>query len=383
MPLFKSRSRSGNLNVNDEAVVNILRGSTSSGYVSATEALKNSDIYAVIFQLSNDLANSTLIAGTSRVQAMLNNPTTTANAHGFWQSMFAQLLLDGNAYAYRWRNVNGVDLNWQYLRPSQVQVKELDDGSGLVYNITFDELDLPYMENVPASDVIHLRLMSKNGGKTGISPLMALGNELDIKDANNKLTLSALAKAVMSPGVLTIKHGGLLNFKQKSARSNEFVRQLESSNNGPIVLDDLEEYNPLEMKSDIAALLSQTDWTSKQIAKVYGVPDSILNGQGDQQSSLDMMQGQYANALNRYEQNILSELNNKLNTNITANVRGAIDPSNNGYASKLTDMVKGGLLSSDQALWLLQDQGYIPKNLPAAKNKPLKGGEKDDKENSD
>ena len=64
------------------------------------------------------------------------------------------------------------------------------------------------------------------------------------------------------------------------------------------MLDDLESYTPLELQADVAKLLSQVDWTTTQIAKVYGVPDSYLNGQGDQQSSLTMIQGFYSNALN-------------------------------------------------------------------------------------
>nr|WP_325175447.1 hypothetical protein [Limosilactobacillus reuteri] len=51
----------------------------------------------------------------------------------------------------------------------------------------------------------------------------------------------------------------------------------------------MEEYTPLEVKSNVAQLLNQVNWTGAQIAKVYGVSDSIINGQGDQQSSIQMM----------------------------------------------------------------------------------------------
>ncbi|MGU9505024.1 phage portal protein, partial [Bacillus paralicheniformis] len=78
-------------------------------------------------------------AESSRAQTILNNPSDTANGFSFWQGMFAQLLLDGNAYAYRHKNANGVDLTWEYLRPSQVQTMLLEDGSGLIYNVNFDE----------------------------------------------------------------------------------------------------------------------------------------------------------------------------------------------------------------------------------------------------
>ena len=75
--------------------------------------MKNSDIYSIVFQLSADLANGKLKADAPRAQGILNNPTQTSNAHAFWQSMFAQLLLGGECFAYRWRNQNGTDMTWE------------------------------------------------------------------------------------------------------------------------------------------------------------------------------------------------------------------------------------------------------------------------------
>ncbi|MFM9785425.1 hypothetical protein, partial [Streptomyces scabiei] len=111
-------------------------------YVSAKDALENSDIYSAVNQISGDLATVQLMANIPRAQGILNNPSTTANGHTFWQSMYSQLLLGGECFAYRWRNPNGLDLRWEYLRPSQVQTYLLDDGSGLTYTVTFDEPNL-------------------------------------------------------------------------------------------------------------------------------------------------------------------------------------------------------------------------------------------------
>lgn len=341
---------------------------TDNQYISAVSALTNSDIYSVISQLSADLANCTFTASQPKAQALIDNPTTTANAKGFWSGMFAQLLLDGNAYAYRWRNKNGVDKRLEYLRPSQVQVMLLEDGTGLTYNINFDEPDIGFMENVPSSDMIHFRLTSRNGGKTGISPLSALANEVSIKNESNKLTMSALNHAIDSPGILTVQKGGKLNAKQKSAHSRSFSSQIKHNNGGPIVLDDLETYTPLEIKSDVAKLLEQSNWTSTQIAKVYGIPDSYVNGKGDQQSSLKMIQGFYSNALNRYAQAIASELDNKLSADIKVNIRTATDPNGDIFATILGEFAKDKILTNAQAIEMLKDMDYFPMEVPKAEN---------------
>lgn len=383
MPVFRPpeiKNQVQSVPVEDSDIVNFLTPNGQRDYVSATDALKNSDIYSVVSQLSGDLATVQLTANMPRAQEILNNPSSTANGHAFWQSMFAQLLLGGECFAYRWRNRNGLDMRWEYLRPSQVETYLLEDGSGLTYTVTFDETQLGVRQYVPQGDMIHIRLTGINGGQTGISPLEALTSELQIKDSSNDLTLAALARSISSPGVLQIKHGGLLSEKMKAIRSRNFMKQVNKSNGGPVVLDELEEYSSLEMKADVTKLLSQTDWTSRQIAKVFGIPDSYLNGQGDQQSNIDQIKGMYANALNRYMQCIVSELDNKLNATITANLRPAIDPLGDAFATTLSGLAKDGTIANNQATWVLQQLGYFPADMPEA-IQSVEGGDNNEEGN--
>ena len=381
LPLFNQHKVSPGLAIADDTdILHFLDPDNSDKYVDARTALKNSDIYSIVFQLSADLANGKLKADAPRAQGILNNPTQTSNAHAFWQSMFAQLLLGGECFAYRWRNQNGTDMTWEYLRPSQVTPFLLEDGSGLIYNINFDEPEVGVMEAVPQSDLIHIRLLSQNGGKTGISPLSALANELQIKDKSNKLTLSALGRSIIAPGILSIKHGGLLSDEEKASRSRKFMKQTSKSENGPIVIDDLEEYTPLEVKSNVAQLLNQVSWTGAQIAKVYGVSDSIINGQGDQQSSIQMMGNAYVKSLARYAKAVTGELNNKLNANINLDLRSAIDPLVDSYATTISNLRKNGAIAANQAVWLLKESNYFPEEMPEASTPPVPiSTSKDDK----
>lgn len=387
MPIFNINNalKTSTLSVpfGDENALDFMTGKDKDIYISAKEALMNSDIYSAIFQISGDLASSQIISDMTRYQGIIDNPTLTSNKHAFWQAIFAQLLLGGEAFIYRWRNINGIDHHWEYLRPSQVSAYLLDDGSGLIYNITFDEPKIGVKMNVPQNDVLHFRLLSKNGGMTGISPLSALSNELNIKNDSNKLTRAALSQSIMAPGILKITKEGKVNWKIKAMRAKEFMRQTQVANNGPVVIDDLEEYSPLEIKSDIAKLLAQADWTGNQIAKVYGIPNSYLNGQGDQQSSLDQIKGMYANALSRYMESIVSELNNKLSTTIHYNIRPAIDPLQDSYAQVLSGLTKDGMLAHNQARYLLQGTGYLPDDLPEPQSallNPPKGGDANGKD---
>ena len=377
MPVFNFNTASRqSVDLDSEDFINYLTGGNNAEYVTADQALQNSDLYSLISQLSADLALVVFRTPSQRMQNFLANPSTDTNGFSFWQGMFAQLLLDGNAYAYRWQNDNGVDLYWEGLRPSQVNVYKDLDGQGLLYDVDFDEPNIGPMNNIPQGEMIHFRLMSKNSiGIKGYSPLRALANELAIKNKSNDLTKNALDQSVMAPGILTIQGAGLLDSNKKAARSRAFVRQQKNSANGPIVLDDLETYQPLEIKSDVAKLLAQVDWTSRQVAKVYGLPDSYLNGAGDQQSSLDQENDQYAKALKRYVGPIVSELNSKLNTTVTPDMRPSVDAVGDNYAGKISSMVKNGAISANQAQFILKKLGYFPEDLPPYQ--PQKGSESD------
>lgn len=378
MPIFNIATESppnnqgGFFDITDPEFLATLNGSE---WVSAETALKNSDLFSIISQLSNDLATAKLTTSRKQMQGIVDNPSNNANRFNFYQSIFAQMLLSGEAFAYRWRNDNGRDMKWEYLRPSQVSFNRLDNQNGLYYNITFDDPRIPPKQHVPQSDILHFRLLSVDGGLTSVSPLMALGRELDIQKASDKLTLNSLKNALNANGILKIKGGGLLDFKTKVSRSRQAMKQMQG---GPLVLDDLEDFTPLEIKSNVAQLLKQADWTTGQFAKVYGIPENVVGGQGDQQSSLEMSSNVYSKAVVRYLRPFLSELSQKLSCDVDADIFPAVDPTGANYISRINSMVKSGTLAQNQGLYILQQAEILPKELPKGENPnrtTLKGGE--------
>jgi HK97 family phage portal protein len=378
LPIFNLATESPPINqggffdITDPEFLATLNGSE---WVSAETALKNSDLFSIISQLSNDLATAKLTTSRKQMQGIVDNPSNSANRFNFYQSIFAQMLLGGEAFAYRWRNDNGRDMKWEYLRPSQVSFNRLDNQNGLYYNITFDDPRIPPKQHVPQSDILHFRLLSVDGGLTSVSPLMALGRELDIQKASDKLTLNSLKNALNANGILKIKGGGLLDFKTKVSRSRQAMKQMQG---GPLVLDDLEDFTPLEIKSNVAQLLKQADWTTGQFAKVYGIPENVVGGQGDQQSSLEMSSNVYSKAVARYLRPFLSELSQKLSCDVDADIFPAVDPTGANYISRINSMVKSGTLAQNQGLYILQQAEILPKELPKGENPNrtvLKGGE--------
>lgn len=338
-----------------------LQDLTKNSWISASKALRNSDLFAVVNQLSSDLATVKMTAGRKQIQGILDKPSNNANKHGFYQAIYAQLLLGGEAFLYRWRNENGRDVRWEFIKPSNITYNPLNTLDGLYYNVSFDDPHIEPKLAVPQSDVLHFKLLSVDGGKSGVSPLMALSREIEIQKASDNLTIDSIKNALNANGILKIKNGGLLDFKTKMSRSRQAMKQMRG---GPLVLDDLEEFTPLEIKSNVAQLLKQTDWTSKQFAKIYGIPDTYLGGKGDQQSSIEMISGMYANAVARYVRPVVNELIYKLGTDIDIDLFPAVDPLGATYIKRVNDLADSKIISGNQGLFMLQQAEIIPQDLP-------------------
>lgn len=317
-----------------------------SEFISAREALKYSDIYAVVNKLAEDMASVKFETTNTFTNKVLTNPSPLTNSFAFWRSMYAQMLLSGNAYALVWGDKSNRSDHLEYLKPSQVQVYRSADGTQLSYDVTFPETDEVDMHNVSSSQMIHLKTMSIDGGLIGVSPLRALSKELQLQKANKNLALSAMKNGLNITGVLKIQKGGLIDSKTKTSVRNAFEKQ--ASNGHMVVLDSLEDYQSLEVNKDISKLLSSTDWTGDQIAKVYGVPQDYL-GSESEHSNIEMVAIQYAQTIGRYVRGVVSEFQNKLNGDITYNINEISDIDGQQVEKRVRGLVKDNVISAELA----------------------------------
>lgn len=360
----------------------------NSDFVSARDALKNSDVFAVVNKLAEDVASVHFKTNNQYTSKVLTNPSQLTNSFSFWRSMYAQMLLSGNAYALIWGDKSGRSDHLEYLKPSQVDIYKSADGTQLTYDINFPDTEEPDMKSVPASQIIHLKGVSLDGGLIGISPLRALSKEMQLQDANKGLALGAMKNGLNITGLLKINKG-LLESEEKETVRRAFEQQAE--NGHIVVLDDLEDYQALEVNRDISKLLSSTDWTSEQIAKVYGVPQDYL-GSESEHSNIEMVAIQYAQTIGRYIRGVVSEFKQKLNGEIDYDVNAISDIDGQQVEKRVrglvTDRVIGYktaqkiLIRSNSDLLTKEDivSGDIP--FQGSTIKPKGGDNTDDEENS-
>ncbi|WP_415603160.1 phage portal protein [Leuconostoc suionicum] len=325
-----------------------------SGYISADRALKNSDVWTAVNIISSDIARVKFHApNKQKIDKLLGTPSRVTNRFNFFQSMIAQMLLTGNAYALRRLDGSGEYL--EFVSPSHISQYLSDDGQTTTYDITFNGTQEDDLKNVPADDVIHLKLLSTDGGLTGKSPLTALVDELTLQSGNNKLANSVFNKSANPSAMLKLNTGNKLNSDGREAVRAAFEAANTGANAGRVmVMDGTFDYSQLEVKSDVAKLLTATDWTRSQIAKAFMLPSDML-GSESEHSNADQIRATYNNTIGRYLAPALEELSMKYGENIIADIREATDLDGAMLEQRTTNLIKGGAISSVLGLEILKD----------------------------
>lgn len=344
--------------------------------VNADSALRNSDVFSVIFRVSSDIASATFKSPNDAVLQVLNNPTPLINSYSFFQSSIAQMMLTGNSYILIHRtkgNITGLEsipFDW-------VQIELNDNSTATTYTVNFD--DNRGTKVFPSTDIIHLRCFVSGQSATqfvGTSPLDSLSEEIGIQNYSNKLASSALQHAIMPSFVINVPQGAL-----DAEAKNNIRDQFEQANGGDnagraMVLDQSATVNTLQLNPDTANLISSVNFSQTQIAKAFVLPLNYLNGQGDQQSSATDLQDFYANSLTAYISPLLSELSMKLGAPIHIDTSDITDLNHQQLISNIRDLATGKtpIITPMQAQQILINRGAFPELIPTPVAQPPQTG---------
>lgn len=326
--------------------------------IDASVALKNSDLYAVTSLISADIAGSKF-EGNSPMIDLLNNPSNDTPAYTFWQTYLLNLLLSGNAIAVIKRS-KGVPVSLVPVNPASVTINQDDVSHVVTYQINDANITGVFNQ----ADVLHTRIMAYGTNYIesllGHSPLESLTPELQRQNMANKLSLSTMTNAIAPTGLLKLPEAGQMAEETKEAVRKKFEKANTGGNTGRvIILDETASFETVAINADVAKYLTQLDWGREQISKVYGVPDSYLNGTGDQQSSLQMISALYVNALNRYIEPLLAELNHKFGGGIEIDMQSITDYSGQKMTDNLINLVDKGIVTVQEAHQKLSSRGLI------------------------
>lgn len=338
-----------------DAVVSMQTDDSNLYY--GANAINNSDVFSAIRILASDVASSPIrllrgetLAKQDKYYNLLNNrPNDLMDGFHFKFALMANLLLNGNSYA----EIDNPDdpKEIKFIKNSSMTVKQDDDTGVLMYEISNSKGKI---HRVNPERILHFKYFSQDG-VTGVSPLVSLRDELNLQKYGNKMLTNFYRSGINSNGILHVKKSDL-DADAKKAIRNKFEEVNAGSNNSSktIVLDDSMEYTPLEVNSDVLKLVNSNDWSSKQVAKVFGLSTYQL-GVEENHSSVSQTNMNYINGtLSHYFNVFTAELNFKIlssadrqNFRFSTDRLFSVDPETT--AENAIKEVQGGILTINEA----------------------------------
>ncbi|MCJ2385487.1 phage portal protein [Lactiplantibacillus plantarum] len=317
-----------------DAVIN-MSSNDSSVFVGAG-ALRNSDVFAAINIIANDLAsNRILVPKSSVLEKQLNDkPNGQMSGRDFKFALVAQMLLSGNSFALI------TDNGFQFVPNSQMTVQQ-DDVTG--------QLTYVYTPNggkgrqIAPNSILHFKCFTQDGAK-GISPLYALQDEVALQKKGNNLLRGFFDSP--SRNVLQVHKTDLSSDAKSNIRS-----KFEQANRGAlstVILDDSMDLKGLTVDEGLLKAINTNEFSTQKIASCFGLPQSMLNVEEVHSSAAQVAAQYYQSSIYKYMDCFTSELSFKLgkqviydDSRLRVNKQQTID--------NLIELTKAGVYSPEEA----------------------------------
>ncbi|WP_231834078.1 phage portal protein [Bacillus subtilis] len=294
----------------------IILGLDGLSYTSVS-AIKNSDVFTAVLTLASDIAASPIMVHQNGVEEkdsdlyrLLNEkPNDYYSGYFFKFILVANALMNGQSYAEIVRDKEGTPLELIHLLNSEVYAEQLQDRNEILYRY----YPSGGKERVlKPENVLHIKFFSMDG-ITGMSPLSSLKHEIESQEAGKRLVTDFFRRGVNLSGIVNMKKGHL-SPEAKDKIRNEFEKANSGIKNQQrvVVLDENMEFSQLEINTKVLEVVNNYTHSTKQIAKVFGLPAHKL-GIEQVNTSLEQANLDYlTNTLSNYFAAIASELNFKM-----------------------------------------------------------------------
>lgn len=201
--------------------------------------------------------------------AFVRQPNISITRPAFIEQSIISLATTGNAFWEVKRDQAGRIMNLEVLNPLNVTIDENEDGQILTYRVVTGKKQ----KVLRPERVQHLSLMRVPGTNWGLGPIQAAKREL--KGAVDVRNYSSywFEEAGIPSGVL--KSDQVLSPDQALAAKNAW-NSTAGAKHGVAVLGQGLTYAPIFLSPSDAQFIESQNWNVTQIARLFGVPASLM-----------------------------------------------------------------------------------------------------------
>ena len=338
---------------------NVFGYQTKSGQaVNNTTALSIASVHACVRVIADGIAGLGLKLykddGQNRDQiiihyatALTNEPNPYQTKYDFTKYMTSHLALTGNAYAFINRDVRNIGIELHPIAPQYV-TPVMQDGL-LFYKVTL----AGYPPMIPATEMLHFKGMCGDNPLIGLSPVVLHAETLGID-----LAAISQSAGVYKNGVLKflLTSDSQIKIDQAGPLKKSLDDVIDGASRSAVMPNGIK-MEKLSLSPEEAQYLETRKFSSEEIARIFGVPASMIGASAGIKSSVEQeYQDFYARTLMSYAINIEQELarkllteNDKLTYYFKFNFNSLLRASANERADYYNKGIRGGWLSRNEA----------------------------------
>ena len=215
------------------------------------------------------------VVRTSPYWPVLRKPNHFQTWMQFAEQWVVSKLLYGNAYALKVRDARGIVVQLYLLHPERCRPLVAPSGD-VFYQLASDNLSgVTDQVSVPASEIIHDRMVALWHPLVGVSPITAcasaggLGNKIAENSEKFFGNFSRPSGLLYHPGQVSDQHAADLKKRWDENYSGDKIGQTA-------VLAGGLKYEPMSIPANDAQLIEQLRWTVEDVARCFHVPLFML-----------------------------------------------------------------------------------------------------------
>lgn len=228
-------------------------------------------------------------------------PNPLMSRYTFIKCMVINMLLSGNAYGRIIRDEHGEITELRLINSQNVNILYDKSTNKLAYNIIDEGI------TVDSCDMIHIQNIPDGTGIKGMSTLDYAKKTLQISADSENMASNFFSTSSLT-GYLKIKTIGKSAKEQKDDARKSWANQINSiANSGIPVLDDSQEFVPLNVKDADIQLLESRKFNIENISRFFNVSPILLfdlsknSYSSSEHASLQLLNDCIAPILERFE----------------------------------------------------------------------------------
>jgi HK97 family phage portal protein len=215
---------------------------------------------------------------------LLARPNPRQEGAAFFESVYAHLLLAGNAY------IEGVPLEGAMrelyaLRPDRMRVVPGPEGWAEAYDYVIGGRSLRFEQTAPVPPILHLTHFHPLDDHYGLAPLEAAAIAVDTHNAAAKWNKALLDNAARPSGALV--YAGPEGAVLSDGQFERLKRELEDTYQGainagrPLLLEGGLDWKAMSLSPKDMDFMEAKHNAAREIALAFGVPPMLLGIPGD------------------------------------------------------------------------------------------------------